>query len=97
MFTCKRKNVRDVLYTVVFLSLSGLQPVISSDFEAPIMLRAADLLPAELLDNPSYQIHDEVRNDGFMNRYQVESQFGQWEISSTTLLRIRLAEINAMV
>ncbi len=32
-----------------------------------------------------------------MNLYQVESQFGRWDVSSTMLLRIRLADIKAML
>ncbi len=81
---------------VVLLVLSGQIPVYAEEYEAPMVLKAADLLPAETLNSDLYQIQDKVYNDGFLNRYTVTSQWGEWEISSDALLHIRLTEIVAM-
>lgn len=80
----------------VVLLLCGQLPVYAEEYEAPIILKVADLLPAETLSSDLYQIHDKVHNDGFLNRYTVTSQWGEWEINSDALLNIRLTEIVAM-
>ena len=80
----------------IALVFSTNQVSSAEDFETPIVFSAKDVLPAEMMESESYRIDDEVRNDGFMNMYTVESEFGSWEISSTALLGIRLGEIVAM-
>ena len=62
-------------------------PAISAEYENPVVFSAKKILPSELMENDAYDVHDEVRNDGFMNIYNVESRFGNWEISSTAILR----------
>ena len=82
-----------VLFVTAVLSV----PTMAADYEEPVILKASDVVSAEILGNEFYKVDPQVVNDGFMNLYQVESRFGKWEVSSTNLLDVRLNEIRAMV
>ena len=71
-------------------SLAGF----TEEYERPVTFQVSEVLESELLKSGSYVVADEVRNDGFMNIYSVESEFGSWEIPSTSLLRLRLGDEN---
>lgn len=81
---------------VILFCLCFQVPAQSGEYEPPIIFKAADLFPAETLNSDLYTIQDEVRNDGFLNRYVVSSQWGEWELYSNALLDVRLTEIVAM-
>jgi len=84
-----------LISTLLFLSLPFASAQ-AAEYESPVVLSAAKLLPDETLNNAAYQLDDKVPNDGFMNHYTVTSEWGEWQISSNALLGIRLAEIIAM-
>jgi hypothetical protein len=65
-------------------------------FEKPPTLQAAKILPSELLSGPHHRVEERVANDGFMNHYRIESDFGPFTADSTTELWIRVAEIGAI-
>jgi len=83
-------------FTMMVVTISITPFSIAADYELPAVFSVTDVLEKELLESESYKIHEEVRNDGFMNIYNVDSQFGSWEVSSTSVLRLRLSEIIAM-
>ncbi len=62
----------------------------------PIRLNAADVLPTSLLKGKNYNIGAEVLNDGFINSYVLQSNYGKYQIESTMLLKIRINELYAL-
>ena len=78
----------------------ALGPVVAAEvkgpFETPPTLRASQVLPAGLLKGPHHTVTETVRNDGYLNRYVIESTFGKFEGVMTAKLRKRVDEINAM-
>jgi len=64
--------------------------------EVPIELRAEAVLTAELREGERFRVWDRVENDGYLNRYLVDSDFGVFEASSTADLRELLVEIEAL-
>lgn len=62
----------------------------------PIILRASDVLPRNLLSGPNYTIREMVRNDGMVNAYELDTQYGPLKVESTALLLKRVAELKAL-
>ena len=44
-------------------------PAWPQEFEAAPVFQATDLVPADRLSGPGYQVAPEVRNDGLLNHY----------------------------
>jgi hypothetical protein len=65
-------------------------------FETPPVLKAADVLPAELQKGPDFHVAPEVRSDGFMNHYLLKTTWGDLHVVSTPLLRKRVRETAAI-
>ncbi len=80
------------LLWVVFVFPALAQP----DFEEPHPLKASEILPAQLRQGPFHRIDEKVLNDGYMNTYTLQSQFGQLKAVSTTSLKERIAELAAI-
>ena len=93
---------RIVKSVMVFLAFSVCGAVFvstaeSQDFQkVPIFLRASDLLPRDLLSGPNYTIKERVQNDGFINTYEIETQYGPLRVESTELLLKRVSELRAL-
>jgi len=76
-----------------------LQPLVVAAqpaYEAPPILSAAKILPPELVAGPHHRVQEQVRNDGYLNVYTIDSKFGQFTAVSTAILRKRVQEINAL-
>jgi hypothetical protein len=70
----------------------------SENFQnVPILLRAPDLLPKEVLSGPNYTVQETVKNDGFIHVYEVNTQYGHLKVESTALLLKRVAELRALM
>lgn len=67
-----------------------------SHVEAPIVLKAADILPEKWLKGRNFSVVDRVSNDGLINTYQLTTRYGPLTVESTELLRVRIGELNAM-
>lgn len=65
-------------------------------FEVAVDLEPDDVLPAELLRGPHHRVGGIVRNDGYLNYYTVQSEFGEFEAVSTAMLKTRVGEIEAL-
>ncbi len=66
-------------------------------FEAqPQMLVASEVLPAAVLVGQYHTVVDEVLNDGYLNAYRIDSDFGTFEAHGDLQLRVRIAEIEAL-
>jgi hypothetical protein len=62
----------------------------------PVELSAAAILPPELQRGELFRVRERVENDGFLNGYVIDSDFGTLEATSTSDLRTVVAEIGAL-
>ena len=65
-------------------------------FEAAKDMRASDVLPAELVEGEHHKVEKVVKSDGYLNYYRITSDFGEFDATSTAMLRTRIGEINAL-
>ena len=68
----------------------------AADFESPKALKAQDVLPAKLISSATHRVAPSVANDGFMNRFEVSSQFGALTASSNAELAKRVHELTVV-
>jgi hypothetical protein len=64
--------------------------------EVPLLLSAAEVLPPELREGACFRVWDRVENDGYLNHYVVDSDFGVFDATSTADLRGLVGEIVAL-
>jgi hypothetical protein len=99
MFQSNRIIVSGVTLAII-LSLCGMRLVTTApaqDFQTvPIVLQAEKVLPREVLSGPNYTIKETVRNDGFVNTYEMGTPYGSLKVESTGLLLKRAAELRAV-
>jgi hypothetical protein len=76
------------------LEESGVEE--AAGYEVPPVLRASELLPAELLTGPHHVVEEEVVSDGFTRTYSISSDFGRFEARGDHALRMRLQEIEVL-
>lgn len=67
-----------------------------NSFETPPILKAGQILPAELLRGKRYQIEETVPTDGFLMKFTIVSDFGTFIARSPGMAEIRIKEIDAM-
>jgi hypothetical protein len=65
-------------------------------YEAAGTVRAADYLPAELLQGADWTVAAVATNDGWDNSYSVESRFGTWPARGERQVATRIIEIAAL-
>lgn len=70
--------------------------VVASDYEQAPVLSAAEILPAELQQGDNYRVDDRVRNDGYLNYFTIDSDYGKFEAVGMAMLRERIREIGAL-
>jgi len=68
----------------------------SGGYEHVDPLSASKILPSEILTGSSYRIEDPVTMDGLFYSFNVRSRYGWYNPQSYDMLRIRLAEIQAL-
>ena len=78
------------------LLASAYPSLAQTAYETPPKLKASKILPPALLKGPVFHVDEEVVNDGYMNTYTIESQFGTFTANSDEELRIRVGEVNAI-
>lgn len=81
---------------VLGFAQSTLLAAEQTEHEDAAILKAGKILPAELLSGPNHRVDERVRNDGFLNHYNVDSEFGRFEAISTLALKKLVHEINAI-
>ena len=89
------------LSEALILLLAASLPAISSeiyaqDFESPPVLKASEALPSEMQRGESFVVQEQVRNDGFMNHYVVDSDYGQFGAYGNLALAKLIQEIGAL-
>lgn len=83
-------------FFLVLLVALLASPLQADEFEEGANLKARKVLPAELRKGEYFKVDRKVRNDGFLNTYIINSDFGDFEAYSTHMLRIRVNEISAL-
>ncbi len=68
----------------------------AAQFEALANRKAADILPAELLKGPHFQVRETVVSYGYMHHWTVDSDFGTFEATGDGALRSLIREIHAI-
>jgi hypothetical protein len=99
-----RRMGRTPLFLGVMLTVFGMvmiSPVgpargAGNGFETPPLLKASQLLPADLLKGPRYQVAEDVPTDGFLVRFTILSDFGTFIARSPEMAQVRIKEIDAM-
>jgi hypothetical protein len=77
---------------ILGLTTAGAQ----SQYEAPAVLRAADVVPAELLQSPVYKIDERVPTDGLIATRTFHSPLGEFVAEGPGMTAVRAAEIQAL-
>lgn len=73
-------------------------PVLGADEAKQVHFLDADkVLAAEQLKGENYQVDQTVRNDGLLNYYIINTDYGRTSTQSTAELKTRIAELNALV
>ena len=85
---------RIALAANLFLVFSG--SLAQTGAEPMPVLRASDVLPENLLKGPHHRVNEEVRSDGYLNYYTIESDFGTFEAQSNLMLAVRVRELRAL-
>lgn len=81
------------------LCVLGLAPVVShaQDFEEPPVLEAASLAPEDVpLQGAHYAVDAEVPTDGLLATFTIRSDFGPIEARGPGMLKLRVAEVEAV-
>ena len=97
----KRSFLSTRVITTILFGLALSRPAFTlaaqGGFEPPTTLNASQILPPDLLAGPNHRVEERVYNDGYLNTYRVGSKFGTFVAVSTSMLRKRIGEINALV
>jgi hypothetical protein len=94
------KKTRHLINNLLLLVL--LAPMQSwaqdlSRFEKPPTLPAAELVPATLLSGDGFHVNQEAPTDGLMAHFTIQSDMGTFQANSVEMLKIRVAEMPAMM
>jgi hypothetical protein len=65
-------------------------------YEGPAAVKPADVLPAGLAAGPHYTLAEEVGTPGYLHEFLVRSDYGDFAAEGTSLLYVRLQEVQAL-
>jgi hypothetical protein len=68
----------------------------SSTFETPPVLSAKVVLPKELVSGADFTVDDKVISDGYFNKYNLKTRFGDFQVEGQQLLELRIGELQAL-
>src|SRR5271157_2538668 len=89
-----------VLCTIIALATCGsgfASAALSEEFQkTPVFLQASDVLPGALIQGPNYTVRATVISDGFINTYDLDTNYGPLRVESTALLFKRIGELKAL-
>jgi hypothetical protein len=86
----------NTLLISVLLNLST-QAVRAQQFEKPPTLPAQVLVPTSLLSGEGFHVNEQVPTDGLMAHFTIQSRVGTFQANSIEMLKIRVAEIPAIM
>jgi hypothetical protein len=84
------------LLLIVLVGVAIL-PAAEPSFESPpFELAASEILPAEVVTGEHHRVVERVVNNGYMNYYEIESEYGTFTVDGTAALSVRISEIGAI-
>jgi hypothetical protein len=78
------------------LLLSGTAAMAATAYESPPTLRASELAKGAQLIGPHYRVDEQVATDGFLTRFTVHSDFGDFAAVGPGMLDVRIREVGAL-
>jgi len=96
-----RVNLRTI-YSVAVIAVLGcvlMDTIVQAQeqqFEVPRALEASHYLAPDVVRGDHHVVQEAVTNDGYMNNYTIDSEFGLFQAYGEPLLAIRLREIGAL-
>lgn len=90
------KTYKSIFVLLSFVITASAAVAQEADFETASDLNAADILPGEILQGEHHTVDSRVRNDGYLNYYTIQSDFGEFEAVGNPMLQTRIGEINAL-
>jgi len=87
-----------ILISAVSLSVAAFMTVRAAsaqDYENPNNLKAAEFVPAVLLQNTLYNIDENVTLESGFPRFTLRSKYGTWQAHGRQMLEIRISELPA--
>jgi hypothetical protein len=93
------RSSRPFWKTLVISALLGLtaSTVPAQQFEIPPTLPAQALVPASLISGEGFHVDQQVPTDGLMAHFVIRSDVGTFPANSIEMLKIRVAEIPAII
>jgi hypothetical protein len=85
---------------ILLFLLSSNEPVFAQQtqaFESPPILKAHQLAPASLLSGTGFHVDDDVPTDGLTANFTIHTDLGTLQAHGLEMLRIRIAEVPAMI
>ena len=64
--------------------------------ERGVVINATDMLPASLLQGPSFRVRDQVVTDGYMAHFEIDTDFGTFSAIGVPEVKSRIAEAEAI-
>jgi hypothetical protein len=65
-------------------------------FDPETTFKASQILPAKILKGPHHKVAEEVKLDGFYQRFRLTTDFGDLDALGRTVLKTRVAEVAAL-
>lgn len=91
------RTLRSCVIALAPIALAAAAPAFAGEaFETPAAVAAAEVLPAGLVKGPHYVVAAEVKPEGYLNQYLVQSDFGDFAAVGTPMLYVRLQEVQAL-
>jgi len=91
------KPMKRIMLTCTALLLTMAPPIgIWAQTEAPPVVKAADLAPAELLSGLDFTVDGVVPTDGFYGIFTLRGPYGSVRARGVSMLRVRAAEMQAL-
>lgn len=84
------------LFVLLFLVLSTTGRVEAERYDVPHNRKISDILPADQIKGEHYKIDKEVIFKGYMNTFNVDSDYGKFEVTGNGALKKLLNEIHAI-
>lgn len=92
-----RFRVFCALWSSLALAFSALTTTAAAqDFETPPPLEVSEILPPDMQRGEHFSVQNPIKNDGFMNHYTIDSDYGQFQAYGTPALAKLIQEIGAL-
>lgn len=76
-------------------ALAVAATALAQTYEAPLSLKASELVPAALLKGPFHSVDENVAIAGGQPNFTIRSRYGMWEARGQEMLAIRVSELPA--